>query len=664
MELRDHLQAAINPSLRIERELTGGGMSRVFLCMDKTLDRRIVVKLLHAETSGPLSLERFEREVAFAARLQHPHIVPLLSAGNAEGVPYYTMPFVAGESLRSRLAREGELPIAESIRILREVATALACAHATGIVHRDIKPDNILLSGGSALVTDFGVAKAISAATHGTAGLTSTGIALGTPGYMAPEQAGADPLVDQRADIYAWGVVAYEMLTGSAPFAGRPVAALLAAHLTEHAANVSERRPSTPSALGALIMQCLEKRPADRPQHATELVTALDQLLTPGGGTRAASRPLSRRIPGSRGVVATIGTAVVVLAAVAWILRARAERIDSRTMARGRSADPEALQLFAKGEVFRRRLDALPAIVNLKLAIQRDPQFARGYASLAAAYATLPLVSFDSPDSALALAGEALGRAVALDSTLAAVHVARALMRMVSLRMSEAELGLRKALVLEPNNAEAYFWLAQILAWLGREDEGLVAAREALRIEPTSDYVPGLIAYIQYAGGHFDDAIVANRKALQADPTSVITFENQAVAFAFAGQLDSAVAASRQALRLGASNYGGRGWLMFAFAAAGRWREATEQRDALIGEGGNSPNFNRAFAHIVFGAPDSALATLEKAFQAREPLVAMTFLSCDPMWDPLRANPRFIALLQSHGARSCAPLERWPVRPR
>jgi len=284
--LRERLQASLGHTYTLERELGGGGMSRVFLAQETEFGRAIVVKLLPPDAAETLSAERFKREIAVAAKLQHPHIVPLLSAGEMGGLPYYTMPYVEGESLRARLMREGELPIGETVGILREVARALAYAHERGVVHRDIKPDNVMLSGGTAVVTDFGVAKAVSAST--TQGdrattITQLGVALGTPAYMAPEQASADPNVDARADLYAFGCMAYEMLTGSPPFSGRPPTALLAAHVAETPEPVQRRRPNIPPALAVLVMQCLEKRPADRPRDANAVVRSLDAIsITPG----------------------------------------------------------------------------------------------------------------------------------------------------------------------------------------------------------------------------------------------------------------------------------------------------------------------------------------------------------------------------------------------
>jgi len=278
-DLRDQLQHTLGTSYTLERELGGGGMSRVFVAEDTTLGRSVVVKVLPPEMASGVSIERFKREITLAARLQHPHIVPLLSAGETGGLPYFTMPFVDGESLRARLARGEEVPLKAAVHLLREVASALAYAHRKGVIHRDIKPENVLITEQHAMVTDFGVAKAISAATHADAdGLTAVGVALGTPAYMAPEQVAGDPGTDHRADIYAFGVIAYELLAGRAPFAGRTAQALMAAHVLETPEAISSRRVGVPAELSALVMRCLEKSPDDRPQSAEDILRRLDDV--------------------------------------------------------------------------------------------------------------------------------------------------------------------------------------------------------------------------------------------------------------------------------------------------------------------------------------------------------------------------------------------------
>jgi len=282
-ELTERLQAVLGPAYRVEKELGGGGMSRVFLAEEVDLGRRVVVKVLPPDMAAGVNVERFRREIQLAAKLQHPHIVPLLSAGASGDLLYYVMPFIEGESLRAKLAREGELPVAEALRILRDVVDALSYAHGHHVVHRDIKPDNVLLSGKHALVTDFGVAKAVAEST-GKHTLTSMGVALGTPAYMAPEQATADPHTDHRADIYALGALAYEMLSGRPPFMAMNAQAMLAAHVTEAPEPVTKHRTTVPEPLNQLILRCLEKKPADRWQRAEELLPHLEAILTPTGG--------------------------------------------------------------------------------------------------------------------------------------------------------------------------------------------------------------------------------------------------------------------------------------------------------------------------------------------------------------------------------------------
>jgi tRNA A-37 threonylcarbamoyl transferase component Bud32 len=305
--LRARLGTALGGGYTVEREIVGGGMSRVYVAEETALRRHIVVKVLSPELAADVSIARFQREIALAARLQHPHIVPLVAFGEMDGLPFYTMPYVAGESLRERLERDGALPVVEATRLLREVATALAYAHEQGIVHRDIKPANVLLSNGIALVTDFGVAKALVAsatAVHGL--LTSAGIAIGTPAYMAPEQVSADPAVDHRADLYSFGMLAYEMLTGRPPFAERMPQELLAAHLVQTPTPLDTA--DVPQPLADLVMRCLEKRPADRPEDAKEIVRALDALATPVR-TPSLRFPWRRR---TRAMLAAAATLVIV----------------------------------------------------------------------------------------------------------------------------------------------------------------------------------------------------------------------------------------------------------------------------------------------------------------------------------------------------------------
>ena len=285
-DLTQRLAAALGGAYTITGELGAGGMARVFVARENALERDVVVKVLPPDLGAGINVERFRREIQLAARLQHPHIVPVLTAGASDGLLFYTMPLIDGESLRARLSRSGELPIGETVRLLRDVADALEYAHARGVVHRDIKPENILLSGHHAFVTDFGVAKALSVAT-GEVNLTSAGIALGTPTYMSPEQATADPGTDHRTDLYSLGIVGYEMLCGRPPFTGLKLPQLLAAQATTDPPPISTHRSQVPPDLADVIERCLEKRPADRPQSARDLLERLELVAVDSGSARA-----------------------------------------------------------------------------------------------------------------------------------------------------------------------------------------------------------------------------------------------------------------------------------------------------------------------------------------------------------------------------------------
>ncbi len=268
------LREALGPDYTLERELGGAGMSRVFVAIERALGRRVVVKVLPPDLAAGVNIERFRREIQLAAQLQHPHVVPLLTAGERDALLWFTMPFIEGESLRATLERRTRLPAREVMRILHDVVDALAYAHSRGVVHRDIKPGNILMSGTHAVVTDFGVAKALSAAIP-LVGHTTSGMAIGTPAYMAPEQLAADPAADHRVDLYAVGLLAYELLTGASPFSGSSPQATLAAQLTERPKAPHLTHPEVPASLSRIIMQCLEKDANRRPATATALLELL-----------------------------------------------------------------------------------------------------------------------------------------------------------------------------------------------------------------------------------------------------------------------------------------------------------------------------------------------------------------------------------------------------
>ena len=286
------LAAALGGRYQIERQVGQGGMAIVYLARDLKHDRRVALKVLRPELSSAMGVERFPREIQIIAQMHHPHILPLHDSGEAGGYLYYVMPFVDGETLRQRIARTGPMSISETLRLLREIADALSYAHGLGVMHRDIKPDNVMLSGKHATVTDFGVAKAVRASALDK--LTTVGIAVGTPQYMAPEQATADEGTNHRADLYALGVLGYEMLSGEPLFTGPTAQAILSAHVLQPPPDVRERRPEVPAALAETLLKCVAKDPNARWQSADELLTALEGIVaTPSGGvTPTNTRPL------------------------------------------------------------------------------------------------------------------------------------------------------------------------------------------------------------------------------------------------------------------------------------------------------------------------------------------------------------------------------------
>jgi serine/threonine-protein kinase len=328
LDILERLRAALSDRYAIDREIGQGGMAHVILAEDRKHGRRVAIKVMRPEVAESLGPQRFLREIEIASRLTHPHILPLHDSGELDGLLYYVMPFVEGESLRDRLTREQELPIDDAVRITREVASALAYAHGHGVVHRDIKPENILLSAGHAVVSDFGIARAVSAATADNR-LTRTGMALGTAAYMSPEQATGERDVDGRSDVYSLGCVLYEMIAGEPPFTGPNVQAMIARRLAGPAPSLAVIRDEIPEQLESAVRKALARVPADRFATAEQFATAISEpTVSRSAASRiahataaeprqatgpSAGRPLARRPR----VIAGVAVAAAV-AASAW----------------------------------------------------------------------------------------------------------------------------------------------------------------------------------------------------------------------------------------------------------------------------------------------------------------------------------------------------------
>ena len=374
----DRLREGLAGKYRIERELGRGGMATVYLAVDDHHDRSVALKVLHPDLAATIGSERFEREVKLAAKLQHPHILSVYDSGDAGGLLWYTMPFVEGESLRDRMSREGQLPIPDAMRIARESALALDYAHRNGVVHRDIKPENILLSDGQAIVADFGIARAV-ADEHG---LTQTGMAIGTPGYMSPEQATGERVIDARTDIYALGCVLYEMIAGEQPITGPNAQSIIARKMTETPRALTTIRNTVPPALSHLVDTMVARSAADRPASAKAVATTLEEITASGatGSVVAARSPVGSR----RSIWIGVAAALVLVAgggAFAW-RRMHAVHEGSFRIAvlpfenEGTAAD----DYFADGmtDEVRSRLSAVPGLAGHRAhehaAVQEDDQ--------------------------------------------------------------------------------------------------------------------------------------------------------------------------------------------------------------------------------------------------------------------------------------------------
>ena len=786
MDLREQLQTTLEGVYSVERELGGGGMSRVFLATETGLGRHVVIKVLSAELGADVSVERFTREIKLAARLQHANIVPLLSAGQTNGVPYYTMPYVEGQSLRERLTRAGPPPVTETVSILRDVARALAYAHEHGVVHRDIKPDNVLLSGDAAVVTDFGIAKALTAARTGSTSstLTQAGIGIGTPAYIAPEQASGDPAVDHRADIYAFGCMAYELLTGQPPFHDRPPHKMLAAHLGEKPRPVAEVRSDTPAGLAALVDRALEKDPALRPQNAREIMQVLETVHTPEA--LAAPPPVSgrrRRITTGALVVAVAAVTVVAIAAVTiWRsrgggpaaadgaslavlpfanvggdsaqdyladgmsdelataigklpgvrlatrsvayhyrgrrdldvrelgkalgvkyvvqgsvrgggsrLRVSAQMSDASTgvelwsdtyeresrdvfavqdditraitealkprlsrpvaaPAQGRLAhgtlDPEAYDLYLRGEYLLRRRVVRLAAEHFERAIARDSSFARAHAGLSHALELYPYFAGVAADSVFVRATGSARRALALDSTLAEPHMSLGMAYMHAWRWAEARTELVRAVALDPNEPDAVFQYGRFLYYQDLVPEALAEWERAKALDPYSGLFSVWVSRGLQNAGRAAEALAELRRAMELDSLSVVVAQVGSQVYFYAGKHAEAVAVadrmSQQPPWVGMKAY--------IHAKAGDREPAVRivrdlERTKPMPWFGNSA---LAYAYIGLGDTTRALDALERATDARE-IWPTYHRTGDAIYDPIRRSARFQALLRRVG---------------
>lgn len=633
-------------------------MSRVFVAEDKALRRMVVIKVLTPDRTESLSADRFEREIHLVARLQHPHIVPLFSAGSVDGVPYYTMPYIDGESLRAKLKRDRALKAPEASRILHDVARALEYAHSHGVVHRDIKPDNILLSGSSACVADFGIARAVKAARadqqdRGSAtNLTRRGMTVGTPAYISPEQATGSSDVDHRTDIYSFGCVAFEMLTGTPPFSKSSAQALIAAHIVEQPPLSRLRNGQIPSVLAELVGKCLQKSPDDRPGSASEILTLLEtsgsyssgpravaaplasiavlpfenmseeksndyfadgiseeiiNALTHVEGLRVAGRTSSFAFKGQRVSLAEVGEKLNVDTVLEGSVRKAGNRI--RITAQLINAS-DGYHLWSERfdreliDVFAIQDEIATAIASrLKLTLNRGTDLAKPLTTNVEAYEYFSKGRelYYLPGRQLVEAIACFKRALSLDPGFALAHAALADALSLSgyygiVRASEvvdpAHDAALKALELSPGNSDAHHSLALWMTLYGGDRHRALKEWEKV-VAGTALRTQVRCSYAIFGlgllGGDWDGSVKEIDSALALDPLNGFAHAMLAMMKTFAGQLDDVVVYARRAVEIDPGSFWTQLTLQRALHCAGMHSESQSLGQVLLESSGRHP---------------------------------------------------------------------------
>lgn len=619
--------ALINGNYRIERKLGQGGMATVYLAHDIRHGRKVAVKLLHPELSAAFRAEQFLAEIRTMAGLSHPHILPLHDSGEAEGLLFFVMPYVEGETLRQRIDRDTQLDVEEVGRITREVAGALDFAHRHGVIHRDIKPENILLGEGGALVADFGIALAISTAS--ARAKSQPGWVAGTPRYMSPEQMSDEGAIDGRSDVYALGVVAYEMLTGQPPFTGPTITAILAGSVVAGPPpSVHAVRGVIPPAADAVVAQALARLPEDRYRTGSEFAEALQRSLVVRGTRRRAVLVAAAIIALTAAVLGTTllrqrgatATATLALTSAAPYGRHQTRNLAAYDLyQRGRD------QLFSRSDSGQR-----VAIEYYKQAIAADSTYAAAYAELAHMY---------SLQGAAADAQAAARKAVSLDDSLADAHAELGYITMFTLYdMPSAEAELKRAVALDPASGRAHDYLQYLYGWMERPAESLAEARRATELDPLSVENSAGLAGALYISGHYDEALALIAKLNEVRPEVGRLPELTAQIYMSKGMWPEAIAEE------GGKDGEASGDLGRALAQAGYRAEARRMLAKLIGnqhrEGGWA--FEVALVYEGLGDYDNAIAWLDTSIDEH----TLGHYLMAPAHDHLRADPRFERIRQ------------------
>jgi len=733
-------RALLGDRYSLEREIGRGGMATVYLAEETKHGRKVAIKVLRPELAATLGAERFLREIGIAARLSHPHLVPLIDSGDAGGLLYYVSAYMPGGSLRERLRREGPLSVRDTLRIAEEVSTALDYAHRAGFVHRDVKPENILFADGHALLADFGVARVIFG--EGAEDqVTAAGLAIGTPEYMSPEQASGDRDVDGRADIYSLACVVYEMLTGTPPFRGDP-RAIMVKHVTETPPRVRAVHPEIPTSVDDAIVLAMRKDPAIRFTSACDFVHALgaeseargrvfagatrniavlpfvnaspdpdNEYLSDGitdelidalakvEGIRVASRTSVFALKGKPQDVRAIGALLdcpVVLEGtvrragqqlritaqltstddghLVWSQRYDRQMADAfaiqdeiaRTIVntlratsfaglstpprRRHTENPRAYSLYLKGryEWNRRNQEGVAAGIRyFEEAVAEDPRYALAYTGLADSWAlhvdyrSVPVREGFAAAKAYAL------KAIELDDSLAEAHASLAWTLFIyDWDWASAEREFRRAIELDPRYGTAHQWYAFLLTTKNAMGEALVESHTAVELDPGSVSARRSLAITYCYARRYDQARYHIERAIAMNPNAEETYRILGLTLALEGQLDEALRVLRETVAMPESGSYSRATLGYALARAGQRAEAESILRELEATAAAQYVSPVAFATILIGLgeTDRALDWMERAIEDRRGWVA--YLNVNPIFDPLRGNPRFETLVR------------------
>ena len=746
-EIVGKLKAALANRYLIERELGAGGMATVYLAQDRKHERAVALKILRPDLAAVLGAERFLQEIRITARLDHPHILTLIDSGASDGFLWYVLPYVRGESLRTRLTREKQLSVEAAVSFASQIAGALDYAHRHGVIHRDIKPENILLHEGEAVVTDFGIALAVREA--GGTRLTETGLSLGTPHYMSPEQASGDHGIDARSDVYSLGAVVYEMLAGEPPHTGPTVQVVIVKLLTQPPTPLRLLRNAVTEAISQAVAKALAKVPSDRFATAVQFAQALqnpssvpsadqahglksiavlpftDMSAEPGNeyfgegmaeeiinaltsleALRVAARTSSFAFKGQNVDARTIGQRLDVAAILEGSVRRAGDRLRitaqlinvadgyhlwsqryDRTMAdvfsiqdeisraiveslkvkllgredtrlvRPPTDNLDAYNLYLKGRYFwsQRGEGLQKALDSFARAIEKDPNYAAPLTGIADCNNMLAWYGITPPREAFAAARQAALRALSIDGYSAEAHTSLAFIKLFhDWDWRGAEQGFLQSLRLKPGYATAHHWYGEYLLAAGRFDEAIAEANRALESDPLGLIIHAYSGLVFYFARRFDDAITVCQRALEMEQAFIPThlwlgLAWLGLAHQQSGRLQDAVEVLQEAASFPSSGQFLLGFLGHAQGRAGRHQDAQrtlEELHAMAGRTYVSP-FSIALVHLGLEEIQESISWLERALDERT--CWLVWVGVDPMFDSLREEPRFQAIVARMG---------------